>query len=1003
MQKNVHRQKNCRPLLKNTNSRYKKFTQTIYTAGDVDQFNSSRVYESLNPKTPILYENLFVHEDVIKKFWFKNIDITSEEVENTFKYFFYKFKKGLFVRISDNKLVTFLPFTNAHYRNEFSGKLAVDPSFSSIQDFLDYVSRKMGRTESQQHVPLNEWIPNNALMRYEYQRSEGDNNVVILESMMRILCEQRDLPDIEFFINRRDFPQMKTNSTEPYNHIYDSTNYPLVSHNYRKYSPVLSCSSTTGFADILIPTFEDWARAQYQDVGDVFPNACREYPVIRHVSWSTKINKAVFRGSTTGAGFDDKTNQRLKAFRITLTRPDLFDFGITKWNLRPRKYEGEKYLKTIEMIDYPKSNKLSLQEQTKYKYILNLEGHVAAYRLSYELSSGSVILLAASKWRMWYSDMLIPFVHYVPVSEDLSDLISQLEWCRDHDDKCREIATNAQNFYDKYLGRKGILDFLQKELWEISAKIGTYKYLPNLLIWSINDEKSQLLEQLVFSDQLFQYDLPPGPRCVGRLDGLCNVMRNKSKNDLQFIKNLLTNTNGSVDLFKTSNTWIVGKKANNDAKILEHFHESYIGLNAINNLVGKIPNFMYVFGPLKDARDMIYSEYITGVSFFEWLASPDFNINDYLMILVQINLALSVAQNLTGFVHYDLYPWNVIIQKIPRKVKFTYFVEIGKVLTIETDIIPIIIDYGKSRTVVYEKEFGLIDHGFSNLYRPNRIVDTLTLLYSSLDVIQKQRKLQVNDIKKLLQFGKTIGLPHASDIKFNSKFGAMFELNLQNIKPIYFIDFIILHYPQFENVLINSGTMPGNFYITEKGNPIQTSLQMMYGDENDALLGVIDHINKSRPPISTDAFFQKIISNMLQRRLLWIDDEVAIKGNNIVKLKWRTLRNIFKYQPTPTTDDPSIDYPTPSSIYTSGFMSPTYIHRIALNESAFGAMPRSGYNNILDDWKKIWTLCVEAYLFKVITPSGALEDFIQIDGFDYLNAIASNNLLRKLKVTFSKG
>jgi len=982
--KRVERRHPCRQPPKNTNSRYKNFTQEIYTAGDIDQFNSSRVYESLKMRTPKLAGNLFENKNLVTH-WFKNADITSEEVENTFKYFFYKFKKGIFVRISDKNLVTFLPFTNAHYRNEFSDKLLVDPSFLSVQTFLDYVSRKIEqRRKTQQHIPLNEWVPNNALMRYEYRQSEGDNNVVILNHLMKTLCERRDLPDIEFFINRRDFPQMKTNSTEPYNHIYDSPNHPLVSHNYRKYSPVLSCSSTNGFADILMPTFEDWARAQYQDTGDVFPNACREYPIIQHSAWSTKISKAVFRGATTGAGFNEKTNQRLRALKITSKRPDLFDFGITKWNLRPRKYEGEQYLRTIELPEYPRAGPLTLQQQSKYKYILNLEGHVAAYRLSYEFSSGSVVLLAASRWKMWYSGMIRPFVHYVPVAEDLSDLVSQVEWCRSNDDKCREIATNAQLFYDRYLGKKGILDFLQKELWEISTKAGAYEYFPDLLQWSIENEKQQLVDQLVFSDKLFKYDMPPGPRCIGRLDGLCEVMRSKSINDLQLIKNISTNANGSIDLFKTNNAWIVGKKANNPAKILEHVHESYIGLNAINNLVGKIPNFMYVFGPAKDAKDMVFSEYVTGTTFFDWLQSPNFNTSEFLMILLQINLALSVAQTFTGFIHYDLYPWNVIIQKIQRKVKFTYFVEIGKVLTIETDIIPVIIDYGKSRVVVHEKDFGLVDHGFANLYRTSRIIDTLTLLYSSLNILKARPGLD-----HLSQYGLKIGLPHASDIKFNSQFGSMFESvdTLKGVRPIDFIDFIVSHYPAvFQSVLKNPGTFPDKLYMTEKGNPVQTSMQMLHGDENTALFGVIEHINKSRPPISTDAFFQHVITNMLERRLLWIDDEVEIKGNNAVKTAWSTLRKIFEYQPTPTTNEPFIDYPTPQQLYIDGFMSPSRV-RDFTNEG------------MLDDWKKIWTLYVEAYLFKVVQNTGTLGAFIQIDGFEYMNAISSHNLLRKLQMT----
>jgi hypothetical protein len=963
-----------------TNTRYKNFTQTIYTAGDVEQFNSSRVFESLKGRKCDLKNNMF--KSVLGNVWFKNKDLTSEDVENTFKYLFFKFKKGLFVRISDNKLETFLPFTNANYRNEFADKIKVSPTFRSVQDFLDYVSRKTGYSKSKPHLPLNEWVPNNALLRYEYRHSEGDNNIVILNHLMKELCEKRRLPDIELFINRRDFPQIKTTSTEPYNHIYDSSNQPLKSHHYLKYAPILSSSVAEGFADIVMPTFEDWARAHYQETGEVFPNACRKYPVVQQVAWMDKIEKAVFRGATTGAGFDAKTNQRLRAYKISKTRTDLFDFGFTKWNLRPRKYEGQKYLQTIEMDDYPVSAHMSLDQQAKYKYILNLEGHVAAYRLSYELSSGSVVLLAGSKWKIWYSDYIKPYVHYVPVAENLEDLITQIEWCTVHDEECREIAENAKAFYTKHLGKRGILDFLQKELCELSANVGTYEYFPDLIIWSVKDEQKQLFDSLTFSDKTYQYDIVPGPRCIGRLDGLCEVMRSKSLNDFKFVRNLMINGNGSIDLFKTNNAWFVGKKASNPAKTLEHIHESYIGLNAINNIVGKIPNFAYVFGPLKDSQDMVFSEYITGVSFMNWLESPDFNIKDYLAIIVQLNLALSVAQNFTGFVHYDLYPWNVIIQKIPQTVSFTYFVDINRVLTIETGTIPVIIDYGKSRAVIFEQAFGLVDHGFTNLYKHNRILDTLTLLYGSLNIIRTKHPESYGAVKHLTKFAADIGIPHPSDLRFNSKFGSMFENLNTRAKPIDFIDFVLSTHPSVLR-LRNAGKYTDPAYLTEKGNPILTALQMLHGNDDDALLGLLDHINKSRPPISTDAFFQRIISNILERRLGWIDNEMQ-KGGLLVKRKWSILKNIFKYQPTHTTDQLTVDYPKPHTVYTSGFMSPTHVKRYA-NEL------------IREDWKKIWTLYVEAYLFGAVDISDALADFIQIDGFEYMNAISSNNVLAKLK------
>jgi len=48
----------------------------------------------------------------------------------------------------------------------------------------------------------------------------------------------------------------------------------------------------------------------------------------------------------------------------------------------------------------------------------------------------------------------IPFIHRI--------LLSWWDqWCRNNDDKCREIAANAARLYDRYCAKEGILDYLE--------------------------------------------------------------------------------------------------------------------------------------------------------------------------------------------------------------------------------------------------------------------------------------------------------------------------------------------------------------------------------------------------------------------------------------------------------------------------------------------------------------------------------------------------------------
>ena len=48
-----------------------------------------------------------------------------------------------------------------------------------------------------------------------------------------------------------------------------------------------------------------------------------------------------------------------------------------------------------------------------------------------------------SKYIFWYKKLLQPYIHYIPIKSDLSDLLEKIKWCIDNDEKCKEIANNA--------------------------------------------------------------------------------------------------------------------------------------------------------------------------------------------------------------------------------------------------------------------------------------------------------------------------------------------------------------------------------------------------------------------------------------------------------------------------------------------------------------------------------------------------------------------------------
>lgn len=443
-----------------TNPRYKFFKQTHFTAGDEEQFENNRRRTRLarcntNVITPlpILFPKFNVYE--------------SSAVYNTFRYIFYKFKKGIFIQIKNNKLRVMLPFSNIRFQNEWGYMLKFNPDrFTSWNDMFRRICEFGGYTFKSYRINKyrNNWHAVNGMFRYEYPPNENGTGTCVLVHMLNELCSSYKVPDIEFFINRKDYPLMTLDGTESYEALF-GTNTPLLSHNYSTYSPILSMCVTDRHADLLIPTTDEWARI-CSEQGVYFPRT-NLYTLISPTNWEIKKPIAVFRGSSTGYGITPETNPRLKLVLMD-KEYDCIDAGFTKWNIRPRK-DGE-YLDIFSeeiFSNVQLKEQLTGQQQSEFKYIIHVDGHVAAYRLAYEMSFGSVLLKVDSPYKLWFSDRLEPYRHYVPVKSDLSDLITQIEWCKANDDKCRVIAGKAREFYENHLQKDNVLIYLQQLLYSL--------------------------------------------------------------------------------------------------------------------------------------------------------------------------------------------------------------------------------------------------------------------------------------------------------------------------------------------------------------------------------------------------------------------------------------------------------------------------------------------------------------------------------------------------------
>ena len=118
---------------------------------------------------------------------------------------------------------------------------------------------------------------------------------------------------------------------------------------------------------------------------------------------------------------------------------------------------GKRYPQYLKIEDSSQGQYIHMTEQAKYKYLIDVRGHGWSGRLQTLLQLGRVVFIADRPYREWYFDRLIAWKHFVPIKEDLSDLIEKYEYMERHSEIYEDIVHNARIFVEENLMPEKIL------------------------------------------------------------------------------------------------------------------------------------------------------------------------------------------------------------------------------------------------------------------------------------------------------------------------------------------------------------------------------------------------------------------------------------------------------------------------------------------------------------------------------------------------------------------
>ncbi|KAJ7127451.1 glycosyl transferase family 90-domain-containing protein [Mycena crocata] len=214
---------------------------------------------------------------------------------------------------------------------------------------------------------------------------------------------------------------------------YDSTSgftvdlWPLLS--MTKISPC--------FSDILFPGVYYYDKSWWSG-GFMHPN---------DIPWADKQDKLYWRGMSNGGHIHGQNFRAFPRFRlidIARNHSDLIDArmtGFAEMHCTTDDCDREGIIAEYNITGPPAPK----EEVYGFKYLLDVDGNTFSGRYLGLLRSGGLVFKSTA-FEEYFSDWLHPYVHYIPVRPDLSDLVDKIDWARTHEREARIIQETGRLF-----------------------------------------------------------------------------------------------------------------------------------------------------------------------------------------------------------------------------------------------------------------------------------------------------------------------------------------------------------------------------------------------------------------------------------------------------------------------------------------------------------------------------------------------------------------------------
>lgn len=172
-----------------------------------------------------------------------------------------------------------------------------------------------------------------------------------------------------------------------------------------------------------------------------------------NTSYFDKKPIAVWRGSTTGP-----VNCWQRGLNLTNSSDCSRWNLVVRWANSPSPTINIGISEIVQQYNYENSiyascmkSTLTINDLLRYRYIVSVEGNDVATNLKWALASNSVVFMPNPTIESFFGEgRLKPYVHYIPILPDTSDLEEKVKFCEARKGLCHSISINARKYAKQF-------------------------------------------------------------------------------------------------------------------------------------------------------------------------------------------------------------------------------------------------------------------------------------------------------------------------------------------------------------------------------------------------------------------------------------------------------------------------------------------------------------------------------------------------------------------------